>query len=229
MKVGTDGILLGAWAADNRAVSKQVHPSQIVDAGSGSGLIALMLACRFPDSSVTAIEIDEEAAAQATENFLQSPWSDRLNLVNSSIAEYVSSANAPLPDLIVCNPPFFAALTRSAEPRRDAARHEHTMTINGLLQDATEMAGQGTRFSVILPHSRETEFLEYAARLGWSVDRLTRVKSFRDRLSHRSLIELNRGAVHQPQFEELVIYDGNGKYTEEYWAFTGSFYLDRTT
>ena len=120
MKVGTDGVLLGAWAGQGR-------PGKILDVGTGSGLVALMLAQRFPEAQVTGIDSDPEAAAQARENFAGSPWPQRLRAARLSLQEFcrdtAATAAARRFDLVVSNPPFYDTTLTSPDPLRTAARH----------------------------------------------------------------------------------------------------------
>ena len=126
MKVGTDGVLLGAWAGQERLGETQVnHPRNILDIGTGSGLIALMLAQRFPQARITGIDCDKDAAMQAMENFTGSPWADRLRAVRTGLQDFCrdTATAAERFDLIVSNPPFYDNTLTNPDSRRSAARH----------------------------------------------------------------------------------------------------------
>lgn len=141
MKVGTDGVLLGAWAdveGDRR----------ILDLGTGSGLIALMLAQRNSEAEIVALDIDHDAAIQAEQNFAQSPWPNRLSVVCSDVAEYTSERKFTH---IVSNPPYFVDSLHSPNAARTAARHTSSLPFSDIIAAAEQLLEQGGRLSVILP------------------------------------------------------------------------------
>ena len=140
MKVGTDGVLLGAWAGPGRPGGMSGgSPQTILDIGTGSGLVALMLAQRFPEAQVTGIDSDAEAAAQARENFAVSPWPQRLRAAHISLQEFcrgtAATAAARRFDLVVSNPPFYDTTLTSPDPLRTAARHTGSLRHGGLQSD----------------------------------------------------------------------------------------------
>ena len=119
MKVGTDGVLLGAWADGGQ---------RILDIGTGTGLIALMMAQRFPAAEVTAVEIDEQAAMQACENVAASPFADRVNVIHDDILRYADACAEGCFDAIVCNPPFFVNSLKNPDSKRALARHNDNLS-----------------------------------------------------------------------------------------------------
>ena len=155
MKVGTDGVLLGAWAGPGRPWGMSGgSPQTILDIGTGSGLIALMLAQRFPEAQVTGIDSDAEAAAQARENFAGSPWQQRLRAAHISLQEFCRGTAAVTRrfDLIVSNPPFYDTTLTSPDPLRTAARHTGGLTHEELLLlSAGLLSDTGVRVREIHP------------------------------------------------------------------------------
>ncbi len=134
MKVGTDGVLLGAWANAPAA-------GRILDVGTGSGIIALMLAQRYPIAFVSAVEIDANAARQAAENVRRSPWPDRIRVFNESFAKFCQRPENGAGRFhgIICNPPFFQAGTRSRDLSRRRARHDDQLSIDELMIGAARV------------------------------------------------------------------------------------------
>lgn len=141
MKVGTDGALLGAWADVSGA-------SRILDVGTGTGLVALMLAQRRPEALLTAVEIDSAAAAQAAENVSRSPWPDRIRVVCADFASFESDDRF---DLVVSNPPYFVESLSCPDPRRACARHAASLTYATLLTRAASLLAPGGRLALVLP------------------------------------------------------------------------------
>jgi tRNA1Val (adenine37-N6)-methyltransferase len=141
MKVGTDGVLLGAWADVE-------GDSRILDLGTGSGLIALMLAQRNPKAEIVALDIDHDAAIQAEQNFAQSPWSNRLSVVCSDISDFASERKFTH---IVSNPPYFVDSLHSPNAARTAARHASSLPFATIIKAAEQLLESEGRLSVILP------------------------------------------------------------------------------
>ncbi len=154
MKVGTDGCLLGAWATAE-------NPKQILDIGSGTGLISLMLAQRFPTAQIDAIEIEKACAQQAQENVQASPWHDRVSVSASSIQDFESEY---LYDLIVSNPPYFTNAFAAPNETRHQARHDDTLSAHELISHTKRLLAPEGVFCLIIPTDRFTEFEKFAAR-----------------------------------------------------------------
>lgn len=154
MKVGTDGVLLGAWSAKDTA-------TQILDIGTGTGLIALMLAQKNPTAKIDAIEIDQEAAHQAIENVNHSPWSANINVQALSLQEF-QMINQKTYDLIVSNPPFFENCFASENKQRQTARHSNALNFETLIQIVSEILDKKGRFNVILPFQASAKFIDYS-------------------------------------------------------------------
>ena len=165
MKVGTDGVLLGAWT-DIR------HAHRILDIGTGTGLIALMLAQRCPEASITAIDIDSEAVNQALENIQNSPWKERVEAYLQDIRTYQPQT---LFDTIVSNPPYFINSLKCPDNQRNTARHTDTLDMHALLYQASQLLTPDGHFSIVLPAEQTNELVEVAGRVGLYPSRHTAV------------------------------------------------------
>ena len=217
MKVGTDGVLLGAWVAlENR-------PDFILDIGAGTGLIALMLAQRSGAETIDAVELDAEAFEQCVDNFETSPWADRLFCYHADFAEFADQMEASY-DLIVSNPPYYAENVSSGDASRDRARQFRALPMEVLLNGVVRLLAPEGRFCLILPFKEEIAFLKEARTRGLFPARLMRVKGNPQAPVKRSLLELIRqeGQVAE---ETLIIEGERHEYTPEYRALTRDFYL----
>lgn len=216
MKVGTDGVLLGAWVSVDGV-------ARAVDAGCGTGLIALMLAQRGV-GSVDGVDIDSVAVREASLNVAASPWPDAVGLYCADFVDWVSSG-ADSVDLVVCNPPFFTETLRSGDDRRAVARHEGSLGIASLMSASVMVLNERGRLALVAPASRESEIALLAAGAGLYINRLTRVVSKVGKPPKRVLVELsrfNRAAA----IDTLYIYDETSKFSERYRKLTSDFYLN---
>lgn len=159
MKVGTDGLLLGAWP-------KLEDARAILDIGTGSGLVALMAAQRAPNAHVTAVELEPSAAAQARENFACSPFSHRLHLVEADALSWSAEA-APGWDAILCNPPFFRNKPKSPSLARNLARHDDSLPIEALFRAIDRLAAANGVLHVIWPTDRIADLSNAGKACGW--------------------------------------------------------------
>jgi len=217
MKVGTDGVLLGAWASlDN-------HPESILDIGAGTGLIALQLAQRSSAEVIDAIELDAAAYEQCVANFEASPWGDRLFCYHAGFDEFVDEMEDTY-DLIVSNPPFYAEDVASGNPFRDKARQSNSLPFDELVQGASKFLTEDGIFAVIIPFKEEEDFVGLAKHAGMFPNRITRVKGNPDTEFKRSLMEFS---FHQNEsiIDTLIIEEGRHQYTKEYVDLTQAFYL----
>lgn len=217
MKVGTDGVLLGAWT------SLDHEPESILDVGAGTGLIALQLAQRSPAEVIDALELDGDAYEQCVSNFEASPWGDRLFCYHASFGEFVDEIEDNY-DLIVSNPPFYSEEVDSGIPSRDRARQNSSLPFSELIQGVAGLLSESGTFSVILPYREEDNFLTLAESHGLHPRRVCRVKGNPRLGFKRSLLELGFSKV-APIGEELVIEDGRHRYSADYMALTREFYL----
>jgi tRNA1Val (adenine37-N6)-methyltransferase len=214
MKIGTDAILLGVWAE----VPKE---GRILDVGTGTGVIALMMAQRTPGAMIDAIEIDEAAASQAAENFAASLWKDRLSVYHTSLQNYKPTRKY---DLIISNPPFFEKPQQAATTSRSIARHMDTLSINELISISASMLSETGSLAIIIPAWEGKEALTIAEKVGLLPHSITIVKGTADALAKRWLLQMGR----EPQVlvkDELVIEIARYEYTEKYRELTREFYL----
>lgn len=214
MKVGTDGVLLGAWTNLENA-------NRILDVGTGTGLIALMLAQRTKDATITAIDIDADAVSQAQENVLASPWKDRVEVALQDICTYAPDS---LFDSIVSNPPYFANSLKCPDGQRTTARHTDSLDANRLIGKVTELLTSEGRFSLILPADQTDELLRIAEEKGLYPSRITRVITRPGLPPKRVLVEF-RKTTQICEETELVVELDRHVYSEDYIVLTKDFYL----
>ena len=226
MKIGTDGVLLGAWVGvDN-------NPFSILDIGAGTGVISLMLAQRCNAQLIDAIEIDNNAYEQCVDNFEQSPWGDRLFCYHASLEEFVEEIEDKY-DLIVSNPPFFSpSLASPSLPKgenlmsnsRKIARFYDAMPFEDLTKSASKLLSKDGIFSVIIAFKEESNFIQLASTFKLFPNRILRIKGNSSSEIKRSLIEFsfNKNNI---EIEELIIETGRHQYTQDYINLTKDFYL----
>lgn len=228
MKVGTDGVLLGAWALSRREGVGLLPPARILDVGCGTGLIALMMAQRFPGADIYGIEIDPAAAAEASANFRNSPWSERLTVTEGDFTSVFPGAYNNLFDLIVSNPPFFTNGEHSPEAARLVARHEKTLPLETLLDISSKILSPQGSLCLVLPADRENnlKFLSVASRL--AVSRLTLVSTVPSKPPRRLLAELRHASVIEGGIstDHLSLHDSSGGFTKDYHSLVKDFYLN---
>ena len=214
MKVGTDGVLLGAWTD----LSQSHH---ILDIGTGTGLIALMMAQRSPEAQITAIDLDAEAVNQAQENIQHSPWKDRVDAVLQDVCTYSSDEKF---DTIVSNPPYFIDSLKCPDNQRNTARHTDTLDAQRLLEKVAELLTPEGRFSIILPADQTDDLFRIAEAQGLHPTRWTKVITRPGLPPKRSLIEFQKKAL-PIQTNELVIELERHVYSKEYIELTREYYL----
>lgn len=219
MKVGTDGVLLGAWTPLTN------NPYNILDIGSGTGLISLMLAQRCFSEQIDAIEIDDEAYEQCVENFENSNWGDRLFCYHASFQEFVQEMyEEEAYDLIVSNPPFYTSQYKSDNEQRDLARFEDALPFDHLLHGSSLLLSENGIFSTIIPFQEEENFVQKAAHFNLFPFKLTRVKGTPASEIKRSLIAFSKNK-NTCEITELIIENSRHNYTEAYIELTQEFYL----
>lgn len=255
LKVGTDGVLLGAWCGPVRKhqdicqgilplpifmSSSTQQPVRILDIGTGSGVIALMLAQRFPEAAtIIGIEPDIPSAGQAAENFADSPWNGRLKAVPSLLQAY----NCPSEtfDMIVSNPPFFNLSKENPDGRKSAARHTVNLPHDELIKKSASLLKPDGCFDVIIPTDIGDNFISTAKDYGLHLIRKTAVyTTAKATYPKRLLLSFNKTTANQQaeetpihmtaahpivQESSLYIKDSSNKYTTEYLALTHDFYL----
>jgi len=222
MKIGTDGVLLGAWS------SIAHKPFSILDIGAGTGIIALMLAQRSNAENIEAIEIDNNAYEQCTENFEDSPWADRLFCYHAGLDEFTdefaSEEAEDKYDLIVSNPPFYSESVTSGDASRDMARQNQSLPFEELISSVAQLLSTDGTFSVIIPFHEEENFIQIAAKHSLFPKQITRVKGNATSEIKRSLLEFNFYKA-TSTINELVIEKERHQYTDAYKNLTKDFYL----
>lgn len=217
MKVGTDGVLLGAWAPVEGV-------SRALDIGSGSGLIALMLAQRNLQLVVDAVELDHDAARQAADNFEQSNWPERLRVFNQDIAEFSAQHNYQY-DLIVSNPPYFEPAVSCRSEQRYQARYTATLTHESLLEYAKKCLSPQGIFCLVLPYDVGEKVELLAENSGW----FTAYKvSVQDKLTtpfHRVLLGFSLYPIEQQRTTLALKKSDNKVYTDDFKQLIRDFYV----
>ena len=210
MKVGTDGVLLGAWCRLDGARTA-------LDVGTGSGLIAMMMAQRNEDLEVLGIDIDENSVVQAMENAIHSPFAQRLHFQQMDVGKMEGRHEF---DVVVSNPPFYTADTISPQMERGAARNVKSLPFKLLIEKAVELMKEDGRFCVIIPYAETSQFILDAASVGLSLSRRCNVKATPRKAYKRSLLEFGLHA-RESEFEAL------GLNSEEFKEMVNNFYLDK--
>jgi tRNA1Val (adenine37-N6)-methyltransferase len=214
MKVGTDGVLLGAWCDVSGA-------RRVLDVGTGSGLIALMVAQRNTEATIHGIDIDEAAITEARHNFEISPWGARLS---AEVADF-NHFNAEKFDLIVSNPPFFSNGVLSPRAARNIARHTTSLTIEALLAKSRDLLASGGAIVIVTPVEVELAVRRCMVSLGMGLRRFTRVIPVIGATPKRLLWEIVIGDA-ETTVGTLTISGEDHRYTSEYRELISEFYLD---
>lgn len=219
MKIGTDGVLIGAWTAvENSGIAR------VLDLGTGTGLVALMLAQRNRQLVIDAIEIDDSAATQAQENVASSPFADQITVHHAAAQEWHPDVHY---DHIVSNPPFFNATTVSPDARRANARHDSSLPVNALAEAVARLLNSNGRFSVVWPKEREAELEFELANHGLHLNRRCLVFPTGDKPCHRVLCTYSRQVSQELPEETLVIEQwGRAGYSAEFLTLLKNFFLD---
>ena len=214
MKVGTDGIVLGAWASADA-------PQRILDIGTGTGLIALMLAQRYPEAQVDAIEIDEGSAFEAMDNVRNSPFANRVHVTHTSLQTFAENTPNRY-DLIVSNPPFF-----NAGLARNAARHTSTLTHEDLIFCTKKILHEKGQFCLILPKKEGEGFIELAEKNALYLVEKIKVRPKSSKPVERFLLRFSNFHLNETTENELLIEREGGEriYTNNYTNLTRKFYL----
>lgn len=216
MKVGTDGVLLGAWA-------NVADASRILDIGTGTGVIALMLAQRSSTAIIDAVEIDTPSAKQAEMNAVKSPWGNRITIANKSFQDFVSETDNRY-DLIVSNPPYFEQSLKSPFEHKNLARHNDTLPYNELLGGISKLLTEKGKFCGVFPYTEGNVFIAKASGYGLYCTKRLNIQSKPNRNTLRMLIQLE---FEKKPLEESILCtrDSEGNYTDEYKQLTADFYL----
>jgi tRNA1Val (adenine37-N6)-methyltransferase len=214
LKVGTDACILGAWAGSE-------NPQTMLDIGTGTGLLALMLAQRYR-GSIVALEPDEESAGQAQQNFENSPWPARLQLVREKVQQF--SASSPF-DLIVCNPPFYPHHLKAANARRNEALHQDTLSFPELAQACARLLAPAGLCYILLPPRQALEFEQEARRQGLYAQKKLFVQERADSPMHRTVYGYGFANTAAVAEEQLCIREEGGAYSQAYRNLLQGYYL----
>lgn len=224
MKIGTDGVLLGAWTSIANI------PFSVLDIGAGTGVLSLMIAQRSDAETIEAIEIDDDAFEQCSENFENSDWADRLFCYHASLLEFVEDLSADKAgiedkyDLIICNPPFYTEDYKTDSKARDLARFNDAMPFEHLIYAVVNLLSDTGLFAVVIPYKAEDNFVNLTSKVGLYPKRILRVKGHPNSEIKRSLLEFSFEET-EIETSELVIESARHQYTEAYINLTQEFYL----
>lgn len=221
MKVGTDGVLLGAWAQGGK---------RILDIGTGTGLIALMMAQRFPDAVVDAVELDVEAAAQATENVLSSAFVERIHVYRTAIQQFAQDKRQQVPfpslyDSIVSNPPYFQYSLKNPDARRTLARHTDSLCFRDLMKVVANLLSEDGQFSVVIPFDAKQALMDEAVIQGLFLVRKYVVKTLSHKPPKRCLLSFCKKRTDFIEEKEVVMMDTPQQRSAWYQNLTENFYL----
>lgn len=212
MKVGTDGLLLGAWAAGGM---------RILDVGTGTGLIALMMAQRFPGASVVAIDIDEDAASQAEENVMLSPFAERVVVKCTSLQRFEDEKQY---DSIVCNPPYFTHSLTSPDAKRTVARHSVALPFDDLFKNVCRLLTKDGVFSIIIPTDALSKVHVSAVLCGLFLVRRCSISTTPKKNESRLMLTFSLSPA-QLEEEREMIFIAPSTYSEWYVKITRDFLI----
>ena len=218
MKVGVDAVLLGAWVSSGG--------ERVLDVGTGCGVISLILAQRFPDTKIDAIDIDRPSVEEASLNFKNSPWELRLNCYGREFPKDLSVESHSY-DLVVSNPPFFNSGIKTPATPREKARHQEHLSIFSLIEYSPGILKEGGRLAMIYPLEFHEGALKKAGEKGFDLIRECKVRGNKNRPFKRVISEFSRGDLaqnHRIEREELILFEGDEP-TEEYRSLCKDFYL----
>ena len=214
MKVGTDGVLLGAWANGGM---------RILDIGTGTGLIAMMMAQRFPNAHVLGIDVDGDACLQATCNINDSPFVSRLEIRNVPIQNYF--ADTTRYDAIVCNPPYFNDSLKNPSAKRTMARHTVTLSYSDLFKSVARLLADDGEFSAIIPFDSISYFQSEACIYGLIVSRMCAIRTKSESKPKRCLLAFRKQITSDVENTSVTIYEKENGLSQWYTDLTSAFYL----
>ena len=218
MKVGTDGVLLGSWTPVEGAIT-------ILDVGSGTGLLSLMLAQREPEAKITGVEIDKDAWMQSLDNILQSPWNERLQMVNADFRQFSLDTERAY-DLIVSNPPYFIDSKKAPDAARSVARHSAFLNYRTLVEGALRLLKPDGKLSIILPAQNYQHFSELALTKGlFEIRRLLIYPTPHKAVSRILSVWDRRGNCSCKEEKMVLEVRGRHDYSAAYLSLTRDFYL----
>lgn len=233
LKVGVDGVLIGAWAC--RIIrEKEVSLRRGLDVGCGCGLIALMLAQSLPEIHIDALDIDHDSADEAALNFNASLWASRLKVIQSDICNFADKEiNKEKYDLIVSNPPFFNSGLNDMKTSRELARHQGNLSPLNLIRMSRTLLKSGGLLFMIAPYSQKDEIISEIHGSDLVATRICEVRDSEKKNPKRIMIEFRKiekisedSNLIVPEKESITLRDSEGEYTDKYKKLTGEFYLN---
>lgn len=216
MKVGVDAVLIGAWA--------DCHGDTILDVGTGCGVIALMMAQRNPAGKVMAIDVDEASVGEASSNFVQSPWGDRLTASLMPFAELTGTGRKF--DRVVSNPPYFDSGVTDFSTSRNVARHQGVLSPSALIKECGSLLTERGKLAMIVPSEFYDKLKTEAEKEGFHLSRVCFVKDTPRKEPKRVMMEFSREDPESDTvLQMLTMFDGGGNPTDEYRLLESEFYL----
>ena len=216
MKVGTDSDLLGTLSEGGR---------RILDVGTGTGVLSLMLAQRYPEATIHAIEIDENAVIDAAENFAQSPFADRITLQHIAFQDYLLQPHEQCYDSVVCNPPYFDKSLENDDEGRRRARHTSSLPFRVLIKGTYDLLEDGGVFSVCIPGEVLNEFCAECLIVGFSVQDLYRIRTLPEKAPKRFVVVHRKGYVATPTIHDHCMRHSDNSRSEWYLNLMRDFHL----
>lgn len=217
MKINTDGVLLGA-------LTQAEEPQSILDIGTGTGVIALMLAQRFSNAKIDAVEIDESAAKTANKNFATSPFAERLHIYYAGFKDFFDQYSRKKYDLIVSNPPFYINSLKSPEAKKELAKHTDEDFFKKLIKAASAHLTLEGSFWLIIPLSIVDFVFYLAAENNLCLQKKINIKSFEDSTTHRIIACFGFTKV-STEISKLSIYKAVDIYSEEYKKLLQPYFI----
>ncbi len=228
MKVGTDAMLLGSLVQGNA-------PKTILDVGTGTGVISLMLAQRFPEAQMQAVEIDKPSADEAMQNFQNSPWADRMHLIEG---DFLTTNFNQSFELIISNPPYYQSRLENDDPRKSQARHESALPMNDMLEKVSESLSEEGSFWIIVPSEIADLWIESASKYNLCCSTIVSITGKEGGEVKRNVLEFrnaqakiegrrgSRDAELKTRLSELTIRNSDGTYTDQYIELTKEFHYN---
>jgi tRNA1Val (adenine37-N6)-methyltransferase len=217
MKVGVDAVLLGAWANPTGA-------STILDIGTGTGLLSLMLAQKS-NANITAIEIDEETFNRACDNIKVSRWNDRISLIQASFQVFVPKCVNKF-DFIICNPPFFNSSLIAPDAKRTMARHDQSLSLDELFLGVNQLLDKSGQFVMIYPFDRKDDVLKVSNEKKLFASQMLEIKGNEKKIPNRIIFEFVKSPVKCNISEIIVRNSETNDYTDDYKLLTKDYYLN---
>lgn len=227
MKIGTDAVLLGAWAFETSGFGGHT-PLRALDIGCGTGVLSLMLAQRFAGAEILGIDIDADAAMEASANFRQSPWAPRLEARQADFRTFAEVGESPGYDMVISNPPFFTGGAEAPDDARRIARHQESLGLRDLMEGAARMLSPEGVLAVVLPADKADETRTQARFARLEPTRECIVATTVRKPPRRILMEFRHSTVASPpQHESLLIHTPGGGFSDRYSRLVEPFYLPK--